>query len=143
MGAIDYILSNMTAWVMRGALPSEMWEGLPYTKFVIDGKLWEVSDECSGKMLLFYLLFTATWRLLIYRHKGCWKLFALALPLTLAFNAIRCYVVMRYSIDPMSHDLLGFLVYAVVVFGCFFVPLDDSNYKRSDGGDAVTKGESK
>lgn len=132
MEQIDSIMAHMTAWVMRGALPSDMWEGLPYTSFLCDGKVWRITDDCSGITLLFYLAFVAFWRKVVYRHKGCWKLMLAALPLTLVFNALRCVVVMKYSVGPISHDFLGFMTYALVVFPCLFYPLDESNFKKGN-----------
>lgn len=115
---------NATSYVMRGVLPSEMWKGLPYTYFIVDGKAWCVTGACSGKMLLVYLLVTAFYRLFVSRSRGWWKLAVASFPLAVVFNALRCFVVMKYSYDQLSHDLLGFAVYALIVVPCMFIPLD-------------------
>lgn len=117
-------MANATSFVMRGALPREMWEGLPYTHFIVDGKAWCVAGACSGKMLLVYLLVAAAYRMLVCRSRGWWKLAVASFPLAVAFNALRCFVVMKYSQGHASHDLLGFAVYALVVVPCLFFPLD-------------------
>lgn len=123
MAYIDYFFAVLTSFVMRGFLPADMWVGLPYTTFTVDGRVYVVANECSGKMLFFYLVFIALMRGVCLRHKGWWKLLVASIPLTVLFNAIRCYVVMKCATGTMSHDLLGFVVYACVMIPCYFIPL--------------------
>lgn len=124
-------MANATSFVLRGTLPSEMWDGLPYTHFMVDGNPWRVAGACSGKMLLIYLMIATVYRMFVCKSKGWWKLALLALPLSVLFNALRCFVVMKFSYDHASHDILGFLVYALVVVPCLFFPLDSGTEGKS------------
>jgi exosortase/archaeosortase family protein len=139
MEYIDYFFSTLTSWMMHVLLPAEMWEGLPFTMFLLDGRLYMVANECSGKMLFFYIVFVAFWRMAIYHHKGWWKLLIVSIPLSVLFNAIRCYSVMKWASTPLEHDMIGFVVYACVVIPCYFIPLSDFFVNRDKGGGKVSR----
>ena len=141
MAYVDYFFAVLTSFVMRGLLPAEMWAGLPYTMFSVDGEVYVVANECSGKMLFFYLVVIALLRGVCYSHKGWWKLFVASIPLTVLFNAIRCYVVMKWATGPVSHDLLGFIVYACVMIPCYLIPLTKEEWGRICGKQEKESGE--
>lgn len=117
---IDWLspfFADATVCVMHGFGFGEMHAGRTFE--LADGRIGTVSDYCSGAGLFVVLAILAIFRLR-KRCKASWYMLMATPFVAIAFNAVRCMLVIGRGIT--THDVVGFAVFAVPVLVYAMMP---------------------
>lgn len=117
---IEYLSSyfaEATVWVMNGLAFGDKCIGRTF--FLSDGRFGTITDACSGAGLFVVLVILALIRLRL-RNKVSWGMLLATPFVSVAFNAIRCMIVIGRGIS--IHDLMGFAVFTIPVMVYALMP---------------------
>ena len=117
---IEYLspyFAEATVCVMKGLAFGDKCIGRTF--FLSDGRFGTITDACSGAGLFVVLVILALIRLRL-RNKVSWGMLLATPFVSVAFNAIRCMIVIGRGIS--IHDLMGFAVFTIPVMVYALMP---------------------
>ena len=117
---IEYLspyFAEATVCVMKGLAFGDKCIGRTF--FLADGRFGTITDACSGAGLFVVLVILALIRLRL-RNKISWGMLLATPFVSVAFNAIRCMIVIGRGIS--IHDLMGFAVFTIPVMVYALMP---------------------
>lgn len=109
--------AEATVWLMKGLAFGDKCIGRTF--FLSDGRFGTITNACSGAGLFVVLVILALIRLRL-RNKISWGMLLATPFVSVAFNAIRCMIVIGRGIS--IHDLMGFAVFAIPVLVYALMP---------------------